>query len=332
MVHKFASEQTIVKTDYCIYILGTFRILDTFDIVAGTRMSMFKDKDAHLTNTFNQLISDSEDDQSEEEVGKSKLDNTTTSDKDYANESECYDVTSSDKAVKKPKLGSEGEECITLTNDADSNEECIIIDDNDIADKKQDSLEDQLNSTSDSITPNISHSQEDFDFTLHVNLTGTHRQFETTYNTPICDTLRDVLKELKSSNKTLIVTFRNSNISIPLDATPRALNLKQGTILDAIEVSSSLGPSKISSTDTSSPDPDEIKVKLQDGNLRHQREFRTNIHDPLIKLKEAYAKDLNIDPAENIKLYFDGDPIEDEMTPEELGMEDGDAIDVRISS
>lgn len=326
-------------------------------------MSIFKEKDDYITNALkNQFDYDSDEDESDDGDGKiSEINNTNTSTKEAEHESECHDVTSSDKVVKKPKLAIQ--DCISLSNDDDSDDDCIVIDDKEIAESdrqnnhfytsldsstyitldegackkvpdgnhKQDATGDQSESIGTILPPQVNESQEDYDFTLHLNITGTHRKFQTTYNTPLCDALRDVLNELEACNKTLIITSKTSS-SISFDATPKSLNLQPGSILEAIEVASSLGTSKVSSSTVNPPNPDEIRVKMQDGNLRHQRELKTSINDPLIKLKEAYAKDLNIESIENIKLYFDGDRIADEMTPGELGMEDGDAIDVVISN
>lgn len=176
--------------------------------------------------------------------------------------------------------------------------------------------------------PPANLSQDDFEYKLKLVISGIYRQFKTTYKTPLNEALREVIDELKASNKKLLITSETSPIS--LEETPHSLKLTPGSILKAIEVASSLGASKISSTLASNPD--EITVKMQDGNRRHLKEFRTNIYEPLINLKQAYARDFNIEPLESIRLFFDGDEVEDEMTPKELDMEDENVIDVVICS
>lgn len=52
-------------------------------------------------------------------------------------------------------------------------------------------------------------------------------------------------------------------------------------------------------------------------------------YQSLAWLKEQYAKAFNIDLT-RMKLCFDGDPVEDEDTPESLDIEDGCVIDVMI--
>lgn len=187
-----------------------------------------------------------------------------------------------------------------------------------------------LNESTHSINENptpVNMSQDDFEFKLKLIISGTYRQFQTTYKTPLHESLREVIDELRAANKKLIITSETS--SIDLDATPSSLKLTPGSILKAIEVASNLGTSRLSPQTTL--DPNEITVKLQDGNRRHMKEFRTNIHEPLVKLKQAYARDLKIESLESIKLFFDGDPVDDEMTPEDLDMEDENVIDVIIA-
>lgn len=78
-------------------------------------------------------------------------------------------------------------------------------------------------------------------------------------------------------------------------------------------------------------DSDIITLKLQDGNRKHLKEFQISKYQSLKRLKELYAKAFDIDLT-RMKLRFDGDPVEDEDTPESLDIEDGCVIDVMISN
>eukprot|EP00759_Apiculatamorpha_spiralis_P053853 PhF_6_TR6484/c0_g1_i1/m.9678/K12160/SUMO, SMT3; small ubiquitin-related modifier len=57
--------------------------------------------------------------------------------------------------------------------------------------------------------------------------------------------------------------------------------------------------------------------------------FKIKKQTQLKKLMEAYCKKQGISRT-SVRFLYDGNPIEEEKTPEELGMEDDDVIDAMI--
>lgn len=168
----------------------------------------------------------------------------------------------------------------------------------------------------------MSQDLEDRNFTLKLSLSGAYKQFRTTYKTKLRDTLKDLVSELQSQGKDLIITYNFKTLE--LNESPHSLNLSSGVILEAIEVvSGELASSRISN-------PDEITVKVQDGNRKHTKQFRINKKEPIYHLKEIYRKEFKVPDEDSIKLTFDGDLLDDESTPEELDIEDDCIIDVMV--
>ncbi|XP_076467970.1 small ubiquitin-related modifier 3-like [Babylonia areolata] len=67
-----------------------------------------------------------------------------------------------------------------------------------------------------------------------------------------------------------------------------------------------------------------LKVTGQDGSVVH---FKIKKNTPLRKLMGAYCNRAGITTGA-VRFRFDGNPINDEDTPNTLEMEDGDSIDV----
>eukprot|EP00735_Rhodelphis_limneticus_P013297 TRINITY_DN690_c0_g1::TRINITY_DN690_c0_g1_i1::g.28787::m.28787 TRINITY_DN690_c0_g1::TRINITY_DN690_c0_g1_i1::g.28787 ORF type:complete len:100 (+),score=37.94,sp/P55857/SUMO1_ORYSJ/55.10/7e-31,Rad60-SLD/PF11976.3/1.3e-25,ubiquitin/PF00240.18/2.4e-08 TRINITY_DN690_c0_g1_i1:87-386(+) len=67
-----------------------------------------------------------------------------------------------------------------------------------------------------------------------------------------------------------------------------------------------------------------IKVKAQDGNEVY---FKIKKTTKMVKVIQAYCTRVGVAKESQVFL-FDGERIRDDATPEELEMEDGDAIDV----
>lgn len=168
----------------------------------------------------------------------------------------------------------------------------------------------------------MSQDLEDRNFTLKLSLSGAYKQFRTTYKTRLCDTLRDLVNELQSQGKDLIITYDYKTLE--LNESPHSLNLSSGVILEAIEVVSGESASSRMSN------PDEITIKVQDGNRKHTKQFRINKKEPICHLKEKYREEFKLSDTNTIKLTFDGDLLDDESTPEELDIEDDCIIDVMV--
>lgn len=67
-----------------------------------------------------------------------------------------------------------------------------------------------------------------------------------------------------------------------------------------------------------------IKLKSVDGNVIS---FKVKKTTKVIKIKETYSNQKGVD-AQAIRLTFDGDRLSDHQTVDELGLEEGDVIDV----
>ncbi|XP_037056317.1 small ubiquitin-related modifier 1-like [Peromyscus leucopus] len=68
----------------------------------------------------------------------------------------------------------------------------------------------------------------------------------------------------------------------------------------------------------------EVKVIAQDGNEIH---FKVKTTTQLKKLKESYCQRQGV-PSNSLKFLFEGQRIADNHTPEELGLEEEDMIEV----
>lgn len=93
----------------------------------------------------------------------------------------------------------------------------------------------------------------------------------------------------------------------------------------------------ISSSEDEAQEPDNnadssnLKLKLQDGHRKHLKEYEISKFARIINLKKMYADDFGID-LNSMKLWFDGDPVDDDETPESLDIEDGCVLDVMITN
>lgn len=172
--------------------------------------------------------------------------------------------------------------------------------------------------------------QDDYEFKLKITLAGSYRQYTTTYKTKLIDALKSLLDELNENDECLIIQSPLGQ-TISLMETPYSLNLSPGDILKAIEIPiNNNARSKGDNCDTSY-NPNEILLKLQDGNRKNTKEFRILKNAPMQRLKERYAKEFNLSSIEHIKFSFDGDVVEDQSTAEELDIEDDCVIDVMIT-
>lgn len=203
-------------------------------------------------------------------------------------------------------LQSNAPEFIQISSDDD--DQCEVV--------EQQSLASNVSSTIDSTS---SFDLDDLEFNLKLNLAGTYKKFSTTYKTKLRDCLKEFIEELKSKGKDLVVMFKNEEVT--LDQSPYSLKLRPASMLTAIEVNS---------VKTFTPNPNEITIKLQDGNRKHTKEFRIIKDEPMAKLRQKYAQEFKLNPAK-IKFLFDGDLVGDDSTPEELEIEDDCVVDVMVS-
>lgn len=271
-------------------------------------MSLFKEKDDFLVKTFSEQFN-----------------------RDSDNESDCNESQTCDR--KRPKLEETTEE--TVEELEESLIECETIDDSpDVIEIYSDSddlvVEEEKNACSiteetDISTKKLNVSQssldnDDRDFNLKLIIVGQCRRFPTTYATTLQESLKSLLEDLTKINKSLVVTVNGD--PVPLSESPRSLGLTTASILHAVEVSETFNqPNQMAN-------PNEIILKLQDGNRKHTKEFKIMKNEPILELKKLYAAEFGIKDTGTIKLSFDGDIVSNETTPADLEMESGETFDV----
>uniref|UniRef100_A0A6G1SFA2 Small ubiquitin-related modifier 2-A n=1 Tax=Aceria tosichella TaxID=561515 RepID=A0A6G1SFA2_9ACAR len=203
-----------------------------------------------------------------------------------------------------------------------------------IQEEKSQKSNDRVPSNDDSVQINNSvqneASFEDYDYNLKLMRHGNFEQYKTTWRTKLSVALKDLIEDLAKSGKSIILTKRDGTEPVSLDGTPHSLNLDSGTILNAIVIYQSQQPHHSGSTSRPVHDPNVITLKLQDGQRKHLKEFKIAKQEPLSILKEKYAQEFNID-LNRMKLCFDGDPVDDQDTPDSLDIEDECVIDVIVS-
>jgi len=69
-----------------------------------------------------------------------------------------------------------------------------------------------------------------------------------------------------------------------------------------------------------------LQVKSQDGTVVH---FKAKVTTPFRKLMTAYCDRQSV-AADSVVFMFEGERLNGNQTPQEVGMEDGDSIDVMI--
>lgn len=272
-------------------------------------MSLFKENDEALLNALrNQLDSNSE-----SESENSVQGNEATHSKDIDSTQTEQEVNSKPDIVEFDDDDSDLEVIVDLT--ADPDEEYI-------EDKPQDNTFSSSMIAVDDEEPTAPESEE-YDFTLNFRLDGTDFQRIVTSNkTPLREALKSVIEKLEAEGKGLMIY--SEDIALPLDQSPESLNLRPGTILNALSSSSAHIPPN--NTD------DFITIKVQDGNRKHGiQSFKINPKEPISSFKQLYAKEMGLHSTQKITLLFDGDPIGDDSTPEDVELEDDCIVDVIVN-
>lgn len=302
-------------------------------------MSIFKEKDDLICKAFQVFDSDSEEEElsnDKEVVGKTELLVGLEARKHSAEKKELEDnienpIRTNDVNCKTdiPEEVTINEdrqtpnfiECIDIDEDSD---EVLVISSDDDTSLSNFNIQDNIcESNQINQLANISQDLDDRHFTLKLTLSGLTMQFKTTYKTSLEVALSELINDLRAQDKDLIITHNCKEI--PLSESAYTLNLSSGVILGAIEVSTD------KKTKPTANDPNEITVKLQDGNRKHTKEFKLNKTDPVSVLKQQYRQVFSLSESEQIKLIFDGDVLEDDSTPEELEIENDCVLDVKFA-
>lgn len=292
-------------------------------------MSLFKEKDDYLVKAFSNQFENSDEDSVSEKSDngscdskRQKLEEPSEDElkkPDEQCQNETVEVTQKEKSLESihsPNVVeiNDSPEVICLQSDDDDDYQTVAITNEDS------STLDNSPESAPSSRLNISQDLDDFEYNLKMMIAGDFKKFPTTYNTPLHVALKDFVRELESRNRNLVVTFKG--VQIALTDSPRDLKLTIGDILNAVEVGNK------SKDSTEMINPNDLVLKLQDGNRKHTKEYKISKNEPIIQLKKLYATEFGIDNLDRIKLRFDGDNVEDEVTLEELDAESGDTFDV----
>lgn len=104
---------------------------------------------------------------------------------------------------------------------------------------------------------------------------------------------------------------------LPAEATPRGLGLGVADIIDCI----------VETTSEVSDDSGDLQLKVQGKDKSSEMEITVQRDEPLQALMTRYRQSQNLG-RRKLNFYFDGQRLAETRTPQELGMESGDVIEV----
>lgn len=299
-------------------------------------MDYFEQKDAQMRQAFSHLVQDSSDEEIDEEDGEPT--------------SSINDADDQKPVVLDGDAKDQPSETVVGISMTDEDDVQIVADDNDDIQFIGSHTPNQLktrrgtyrrDSAATGLTPSTPimttpksnpsrFSIEEEEFNLKLMISGRFTSIETTYNTKLGVALKSLILDLERRGRMIVITGSDDQ-PISLDETPKSLSLESGSLLNAIEAKI---PTPFCATKPTVVEevinPDMLKLKLQDGHRKHVKEYTINKCDPVLKLKELWSKEYDLDVA-SIRLCFDGDMLSDEATPEDSDIEDGCVIDVMIT-
>ncbi|XP_066930100.1 NFATC2-interacting protein-like [Clytia hemisphaerica] len=123
-------------------------------------------------------------------------------------------------------------------------------------------------------------------------------------------------EEVSKSN--IVLTYKNRNLN--QSDRPDALNLTVASIIECIIVDSN-GVTNIED------DENQITIKIQSNEKRTRKEYNVNKVSKLADALHQFCRENKVD-YDNCIFEFDGETFEGESTPDSLGIEDGDIVDV----
>lgn len=166
---------------------------------------------------------------------------------------------------------------------------------------------------------------QEYDYTVKMYYNFKIFTFDMTSNTSLSVALKDLTDKLNKPANSIVL--RHEDKPVPFDATPATLQLRVTDILEACDY---ICDKSSSSSSKPQKHPDELELILQDGRSRNGgNSFNFFKNQPFSELKKLYAEKASVD-VQRVHLQFDGDQVDESETPIELGLEDGDVIDVQI--
>lgn len=320
-------------------------------------MSLFKEKDDLIKSAFQHLEQDSDEDEEEEACEENSLSDSVSTESP-TKIAEPSHVSHRHADINKGEINSSQDDPaeedleVFCIEDGSSENDCIYLDGTGYTNapaptstlRRQIPPADQiidLSSDDDIVeeTPTKSNqiltqntSLEDRKYILKLTIAGCYKQYNTTYRASLANALESLLDDLAQKDRKLKLFHNDKEVSLSMS--PMVLDLRPGTILRAIDVPLTGDPVESEREEEINMDSDftdALTIKLQDGNRKHTKDFKILPNEPLSKLKIDYAREFNLNSASSIKLFFDGDEIEDESTAEDVELEDGYAIDVVIA-
>ncbi|CAI0374143.1 unnamed protein product [Linum tenue] len=110
------------------------------------------------------------------------------------------------------------------------------------------------------------------------------------------------------------VRFSCNGRNLHREDTPKLVRMKEGDVIDAVQVMDQEGPKKIL-----------VFLKAMDG--RPPTPFRMNQATPFVKLMQAYCDQMGME-VDQIRFIYKGRRLDSDVTPQQVNMEDDDVIDV----
>ncbi|XP_028559897.2 NFATC2-interacting protein [Podarcis muralis] len=132
---------------------------------------------------------------------------------------------------------------------------------------------------------------------------------------PLQRVIEHMAQTLKVHQDRILLLLRDRELAA--DATPRVLGLGVADIIDCV----------VETTSQGSSDAGNLQLRVQGKDKSSQMEFTLQRGEPLQKLMSHYRKAQGFGRCK-LGFYFDGQRLAGTCTPEELGMESGDVIEV----
>lgn len=166
----------------------------------------------------------------------------------------------------------------------------------------------------------VSLPEEDDDLILMVQCQSRMLKYSIPQDKPFAEILEKLAQECGVEASQVMLLAKEQPVQ-PED-TPQSLALSSADILDCI-IRKYAGPSSKAANN--------ITLRFQCANKRSTESIEVALDEPLQKGAKMFAEKLGL-PFSKLVYKFDGEKVQLRSTPEELGIEDGDCVDVSIRS